>query len=412
MPGKKRVLFVDDEPHVLDGLRRMLGKMRDEWEMEFATSGAEALAALAKHPFDIIVTDMRMPVMNGAQLLNEVKVRYPGIVRFILSGHSNLDLIMRSAGSAHQYLAKPCDAEMLTQTVRRSYALRDLLNDRRLGEILSGITTLPVLPGVYSQLVQALADEKTSPAEVGRIVSQDVGMTAKVLQLINSAFFGVRRRVEDPAQAVFYIGLDAVRGLVLSVGVFSQFTGLEVPDFSIEALHRHCLDVGARAKQIATRQGASKQFQGDTFIGGVLHDVGTLILVANFAREFQAIRSLSGARQIPMIDAEREVLGATHAELGGYLLGLWGLPDPVVEAVAFHHSPRSCLNREFSPLTAVHVANGLAHEQVSGEAGNGAELVDREYLAELGLVDRLPKWKNELEAGLKQREESYAECVQ
>ena len=349
MAEKKRVLFVDDEPHVLDGLRRMLGRMRQEWEMEFVTSGAAALACLAQRPFDIVVTDMRMPVMNGAQLLNEVKVRYPGIVRFVLSGHSNPELIMRSAGSAHQYLAKPCDAEMLTQTVKRSYALRDLLSDTRLGAIVSGMTTLPVLPSVYTQLVKALSDEKTSPAEVGRIISQDMGMTAKVLQLINSAFFGIRRRIEDPAQAVFYIGLDTVRGLVLSVGVFSEFKGPMAPDLSLEALHKHCLDVGARAKQIAQGEGATPQLQGDAFIAGVLHDVGVLILIANCTREFRAVRSLSRARQMPLVEAERDVLGATHAELGGYLLGLWGLPDPVVEAVAFHHTPRFCVSNQFSP---------------------------------------------------------------
>jgi len=112
MPDKKRVLFVDDEPRILDGRRRMLRSMRHEWKMSFAETGQEALAILANQPFDVVVVDMRMPGMDGVQLLSEVRKRHQ-IIRIVLSGTADREAILRAVGLAHQYLSKPCDAETL-----------------------------------------------------------------------------------------------------------------------------------------------------------------------------------------------------------------------------------------------------------------------------------------------------------
>ena len=107
-PAKTRILFVDDEPLVLQGLQRMLRPMRNEWEMAFVESGRRALEEMATLPFQVVVSDMRMPGMNGAQFLSHVQELYPRTVRLILSGHADKDLIMKCVGTAHQFLAKPC----------------------------------------------------------------------------------------------------------------------------------------------------------------------------------------------------------------------------------------------------------------------------------------------------------------
>ncbi len=389
---KKRILFVDDDPNVLQGLRRMLRTMRHEWSMEFAASGRDALEILEQVPFDVVVTDMRMPGMDGAALLTEVMKRYPQIVRIVLSGQSDEDTILRSVGPAHQYLSKPCDADRLKATVGRACALRDLLGDGSLKRLVSQMETLPSLPSTYVELMDVLRSGKASMVEVGEIISKDIGMSAKVLQLVNSAFFGLPRHVSSPTEAAVLLGIDTVKALVLSVHVFSQFDPEKLQSFSIPALQRHSLATAALAKAIAEAENLDPMFRDHAFMAGLLHDSGKLILAANLPDRYKAAFAQASEHQVPLHDAERPIFGATHAEVGATLLGLWGLPDAIVEAVAYHHSPAECVGNSFSPLTAVHVADALEHGRQ--EAGLSASLLDDEYLDRIGVADRLPVWQN------------------
>ncbi len=390
---KKRVLFVDDEPKVLDGLRRMLRKLRDEWDMAFALSGREALEAMAHQPFDVVVSDMRMPEMDGAALLSTVKERYPGTVRLILSGHSDKEMILRSVGPTHQFLAKPCDADTLKDTVIRAYALRDLLSSDDLEAIVAGIDALPSLPALYSKLIQALQSPESSVQEVAEIISSDVGMTAKVLQLVNSAFFGLRRHIESLAQAISYLGLDTIQAIVLTAGAFSELGDNPEALQMAEALYPHSVKVGALAGAIAKSVAEDKKLIDDSVMAGMLHDVGKLVFVAKLPNVWREANKMARDESIPIHEAERAVSGVTHAELGGYLLGLWGLPNPIVEAVVFHHRPRTCLSQVFSVLTAVHVANELVIGTETAPDDPTARQLDTDYLQELGLADRVPEWR-------------------
>jgi HD-like signal output (HDOD) protein/ActR/RegA family two-component response regulator len=390
---KKRVIFVDDEPKVLDGLRRMLRKLRDEWDMEFALSGREALEAMARQPFDVVVSDMRMPEMDGAQLLNTVKERYPGTVRLILSGHSDKEMILRSVGPTHQYLAKPCDADTLKETVIRAYALRDLLESDDLKTIVAGIDTLPSLPTLYTKLVEVLQSPESSVQEVAEIISSDIGMTAKVLQLVNSAFFGLRRHIESPAQAISYLGLDTIQAIVLTAGAFAELGDNREALETAETLYPHSVKVGALAGTVARSVSDDKRLIDDSVMAGMLHDIGKLVFVAKLPNVWREANKMARDDTLAIQDAEQAVSGVTHAELGGYLIGLWGLPNPIVEAVAFHHGPKACLSQAFSVLTAVHVANGLVIGTEAAADGANAGVLDTEYLEELGVADRVPEWR-------------------
>ncbi len=382
----KRVLFVDDEPNVLDGLRRMLRPLRSEWDMAFAPDGPTALTMMAEQPFDVVVTDMRMPGMDGAEVLTQVMERWPSAVRIVLSGQSDTETILRSVGPTHQFLAKPCDAETLRDTVQRACALRELLADQLLTEVAAEIDSLPSLPTLYLRIVEAVRHPDTSVAEVGRLIAGDLGMSAKVLQLVNSAFFGIRRHVASPQQAVALLGLDTIRALVLHGQVFKQFPRSVLKRFSLQALEHHCITVGAYARRLAQLESAPQRVVDNAFMAGLLHDVGKLLLAANLPDVYEEAMRLCDEEGCTPLEAEREVFGASHAEVGAYLLGLWGLADPIVEAVAFHHQPGRCLGRGFEPLTAVHVANAVEL------AGAGEPPVDLEYLTRLGLAERLPDW--------------------
>jgi putative nucleotidyltransferase with HDIG domain len=395
MYAMRRILFVDDETNVLDGLRRMLRPMRKEWEMAFASGGEEALAAMADKHFDVIVTDMRMPGMDGGALLGEVLRKHPDTVRIVLSGHSSKESTLKSIGVAHQFLAKPCDADKLKQTIEHAFALRDLLSDETLKETLSQMGSVPSMPALYEELMEELQHPDASAHRVGEIVAQDPGMTVKVLQLVNSAFFGLSRHVANPEQATALLGVDTMKALVLSIDVFSQFSDAPVEGLTPEAVQRHCSDTAELAKQIAVSEKAAGEVVDAALMAGFLHDVGKLILAQNLPEKYQEVIALTRDRNLPLCQAEREVLGATHAEVGAYLLGLWGLPNPIVEATAFHHDPSRSLNDSFSALTAVHAANVLVLEKAGGVADGALEPLDLDYLTQVGVADRVAAWRTE-----------------
>ena len=395
MPEKKRILFVDDETHLLSGLRRMLRSMRDEWEMAFVESGPEALEALETIPFDVIVSDMRMPGMDGAELLNIVKDRYPHMSRIVLSGQSSKDALLRSVGPTHQFLSKPCDAQILTGTINRICSLREVLASEKTQPLVSRIDTLPSLPANYTQLMQVLNNPEASLKTIGEIIGEDIAMTTKILQLVNSAFFGIARKIGDIEQAVVLLGLETISSLVLSAQVFSQFDLKKAGSFSLQALTEHSYTVGKLAKQIAILEEAPEKVRQSTLLAGMLHDTGKLILASELPDEYEKIVSLARAECLTQHEAEQAILGVSHAQIGGYLLGLWGFSDEVTDATVFHHHPLDNPNLAFSLLTVVHVADVFAHELIQTEIPSQICEISTEHLEAIGLLDRLAFWQDE-----------------
>lgn len=393
MDAKKSILFVDDEPKLLDGLKRMLFPYGDQWEMEFASGGAEALGILAASRFDVIIADMRMPGMSGAELLNEVAKLYPQMVRMILSGTWERDLRVQAAMVAHQYLSKPCDPEVLKTTLDRAFALRQVLVEPALRALIARTISLPSTPAIYQELMQVLQAPDASAQRIGATLARDVGMTAKVLQMVNSAFFGLRRQITNPENAVMFLGVDTVRALALSASAFSSFSASQCPRFSIEDLQLHSMVVAAIAREIARSRNVSKAALDDTFVAGLLHDVGQLVLVSHHPDQYDRVLSAVAAGDRALAEAERETFGTTHAEVGCYLLWLWGLPDSVVEAVAFHHNPSGSPDGPFGAIGAVHIANVLAEMRPDGTSAAGNEL-DSAYLERLGIAEELPAWSD------------------
>jgi HD-like signal output (HDOD) protein len=395
---KRRILFVDDEPMVLQGLQRMLRGMREEWDMEFLDGGAKALARMAEQPVDVVVADMRMPGMNGAELLNEVMKRHPKTVRLILSGHADKDLILQCVGSTHQYLSKPCDPDALKATVLRASSLDGTLQSESLKKLVGQMTRLPSIPTLYMEIVDK-ANQPDAPLEdVARIIARDPGMTAKILKLVNSAFFGLRRELSSTEEAVAYIGLDTIKSLVLSLHAFSQFAHADAGGLTMESLWAHSLNVAARAKQIAQLEQADRKAVDEAFAAGMLHDIGKLVLAANMPELFAQSVRLAKANGLEFYQAEIQVLGASHADIGGYLLGLWGLPVPVVEAIALHHQPGLMPQPSFGPLTIVHAADALVWEGPAAASAMGRPQLDAAYLAAVGMTERVAVWRESQEA--------------
>lgn len=395
----QRILFVDDEPKLLEGLRRSLRAMRNDWDMVFAGGGEEALNVLEQGAFDVVVSDMRMPGMDGATLLNEVQRRYPHIVRIVLSGHSDRQMILQSIGGTHQFLAKPCELDKLRATIQRACALRELLSGDSIRRVVAGMRTVPSLPALYTKIQMEVQSATSSLKTISDIIAQDMGMTAKILQLANSAYFGLRANVSSVGQAVNFLGLDTIQALVLTTQVFSQFTTTRGSRFDLDRLWEASLATGALARAIARSEQCAKVEIEQSYTAGLLHDVGILVLAANVPDRYDAVLRKASTEGTQVWEAELSEFGTTHAEVGAYLLGLWGLNDAIVEAVAYHHRPAAVLGEAVTPLTAVHVANVLYQHEVGRASSPPRSLLDTGYLEKLHLTGRLPAWQ-ELAAAL------------
>lgn len=389
----KSLLFVDDEPKVLQGLQRQLRAMRQQWDMHFMEGGAQALDYMSKAPVDVIVTDMMMPGMDGAQLLNEVSQTYPNTVRLVLSGHADREAILRLVGPAHQYLSKPCNAEELRTAIARALTMRDLLANERLKEVASRIRCLPSLPTLLVELTTEFNRDDPSIDRITEIIGKDLGMTTKILQLVNSAFFGLPKPATNIMDAVVYLGLSTLRGLVLTLRIFSQFDPRLTAQFPIQKVVEHCWATGVLARRIAQAENTDAKVTDQCFLAGLLHDLGYLILAEGLGEQYSDILRKARSTGHAVVEIEQAELGATHAEVGAYLLGLWGLPVPIVEAVALHHRPAAAQTEGFSPLIAVHAANSLVHDIVPNGVDSADVPLDASWLATLGFETSVERWR-------------------
>lgn len=394
MNPPRNILFVDDETKILQGLKRMMRSMRKQWDMHFVTSGKEALEALDVCPVDVVVSDMRMPDMDGAQLLSEVQRRHPQVVRIVLSGHSDHELTMKAVSPAHQYLSKPCAADVLISTINRACELNNLLSRETLKKAISRMDSLPSLPTLYAKIMAEVQSADASIQGVGKIIARDVGMTTKVLQLVNSSFFGLVRHIADPVHAVNLLGLDTIKALVLTVEVFSTFKNDVLPLAFVERLWHHSLFCGELARRIASQENIPKNAVDDSYMAGLLHDVGKLVLATNLPGEYRQVLARMEEQEASSADAESGIFGATHAEVGAYLLGLWGLPEPIVEAVLYHHFPESFATDDFVPLSTVVAADRLAHNApLQQDPQNTASQGDSDYFSRIGAAEKIGTWE-------------------
>jgi len=396
---RKRVLFADEEIAGLRDLQRMLQPMRREWEMIFATSGSMALQILDERPFDVLVTAAHMSDLEDGSLLAAVAAQHPQMIRIALCNRADRESLVRTAGLAHQQLAKPCDPALITSQIRRTLALQHLLTDASLQAVVARIGTLPSLPSLYLELVAELKSEEPSPERVARIIAGDPAMNAKIIQMANSPFWGLRTTITQPREAVLFLGLQTISALVLSIHVFSCFDARRLAAGKLSDFWAHSTMVSGYVRGIARIERCDPALVGEATIAGLLHDLGKLVLANSLPQPYQEALKLAAAEAIPTWQAEQRVIGASHAEIGAYLLALWGLPQRVVEAVAWHHRPSDSRVLTGKTIAMVHAANLIAHQQRVLARHTGVSVpnldwsaVDWSYLDMLDLSERFNQW--------------------
>lgn len=371
---KVNILFVDDELSILQGYKMLFSQHKVDWNIFFANSGIEALHLIAENSIEVVVTDLRMPDMDGKQLLTILKDKYPHIARLVLSGYTDKEGAIGISTLAHQILTKPLNSTELKNIISNLMKQRYSLPSGNFLSIISGADKLPSNPKEYSNLYKVLNSPNASVKTIADIISHDPMMTTKILQMVNSAFFGLPYRILDPIQAVSFLGLDIVKSLVLFVNIFLEYKGDHYAE--LNNFWEHSLAVAKLAEAICKEENLSKEECEKALIGGLLHDTGKLVM-NRMLGYFGHVKTEMNARSLTFVEAEYLLWGLTHAEAGAFLLNLWGLPEDIVKILEHHHHPLKIELSSFDSLLAVHLAESIKNNHTIS-----LEIIDKFELSE------------------------------
>jgi HD-like signal output (HDOD) protein len=399
---KKRILFVTKDQALCHGFQSQ-SAVQAGWTAQSVRTGGEALGLTHQFSFAAVVADVVLADMGGLELLDQFLQRQPSAHRFVLSEVSDTENTVKCMGKPHRHLMQPLSTRTLLKALNQAFAHEVWLPSQTVRGLLAQMQHVPSPPGTYFKVVEEIRSPQASLDKIGELIAEDPAITAKVLQLANSAVFGLELQVNQPLEAIAYIGLETTKALVLLAHTVSSFDKVKMAGFSLEKLWRHSVSVGRMAQKIALMENGGLEAAEMAFAGGLLHDIGKLLFYANLPGLFGKTLALAQEEKCTFWDAEEQLFpNAGHAELGGCLLGMWGLPQPIVEAVALHHCPRQLAGPGFHPLTAVHVADVLDHEMNPDGPVLVPVSIQAGYLAELGLAHRAEHWRRQcaVEKGL------------
>ncbi len=388
--AEKRILIADADSKAWEVFRMALG---DSWAVVGAASGTAALAEAQKQPFDVVVANYAVPELDGAELLNRLRVANPKTIRFIAAAEAQKDQVVCHVLGGHQFLAVPFDRNTIKGSIERSMTV-DYGMSNSMRELVGRIRTFPTIPSLYLEIVNALKDPNASTEDIGAIIAKDMAMTTKLVQVLNSAYFGLPRTITDPTEAVGILGFETVKSLTMTVKLLSQYDKVKPVYFSIDQIWRHSTSVARTARVMALLETGDTDCSATAYTAGLMHDLGKVILAANFDEQYQGAHTVARRQQVPLWEVEKDIFGASHGEIGAYLLSLWGMSAEVVQVAALHHNPLNAGDKGFTPLTAVHVANALEYEGIADNDDLPVAVLDATYLRQLKLEERVDLWRD------------------
>jgi HD-like signal output (HDOD) protein len=386
----RSIYIVDDQPPVLEIAVAIIKAVMPEAVATGFNDPLQALAAIKASPPDLILSDQLMPGMSGSQLLEEARAVAPGTLRIMMSGFVPLDQL-RMITSAHQYVAKPFDAQQLKRILERTFAARDRVQDKKLQTVVASLRSLPSLPQVHHALLIELENNQGSSATIGQMVAQDAGLSAKVLQLANSPLFGREYLVSSPAEAVFCLGTGMITAIVLSQSLFKHYHANPYAEFSLPQVWNHCWDTAALAQCYCREYQLPRPTREEAFLAGLLHETGRLILIANFPDQYKAACNAARQADSPLGPRLREVFQAAPCEIAAFLLDLWGMPDSVVAAVSMLEHPEKEKAAEFTAVSALYIADQIASRGTPPDPFPPEEW-NAAYPRSLGCPEDLQQW--------------------
>jgi putative nucleotidyltransferase with HDIG domain len=386
----KRILFVDRRPDAFQKLRTQQSADGPRWQVDLAPTADQALEVLDSEPADVVIADEQLGQMDGVTLMTRVRDKHPTTIRMILSEAASSQRPSVASIVAHRLLSRPCNTDEVTVAIKRSCALHKLTSRAEAYRQTMAAAALPSRPGVYMELNQVLSDSNWQPNQVSAAVERDVALSAKVLQLANSALFGLTQSVTSVQGAVMYLGVDTIRSLALTAEAFGKLAPRNADGFSLDRFQDHAMLV-ARITGSILPAGRTQQ---EAVTAALLHDIGKLVLISGGSTRWAELTRQAAGRKLPLHEVERASEGVTHADIGAHLLSLWGLPDAIAEAVAHHHNAGCVEGLSLDAVAAVHIANALANElHPAGPDDPPHAGLDEALLDRLGLRPRLDLWR-------------------
>lgn len=396
---KKRICFAGFGEEEFEALQPSLVTLDGVWDCVFSPDAASALDAMAAAPCDATVANLTARGINDSELLQQAAIRHPRTLRFVLGDVMDRELIVNCMGVAHQFISRPWKPPELVSIIERSLALDAWLSNDKLRAFVPRLGKLPSLPATYFEVLKKAESPDSSVDSIAEVIARDPALTVRLLQMVNSPACGLTEKITSPTQAVSRLGLETVKALVLCLQLFSQSDPVPGASFSLDQLWHHSFSVAKIAGKIIQHSIASERMASDSYTAGLLHNIGQIVLATNLSKEYSVVVETARKRKCPLQEVELEQLGVTSNQVGSYLLGLWGMPLPLVEAAALYHAPASATAVEFTVLTVVHIANVLACEENGPVNGLPLPKLDANYLATLGLPKKTDDWRKILVAG-------------
>jgi putative nucleotidyltransferase with HDIG domain len=368
----RRVLFVDED----EATREIYQQLQSYWgiEQEVHTAGTaiEAINLMGQLRFAVVVSELSLPDMPGLEFLSKIMESHPEAARIVISANNDSLKAAEALNVAHRFFSKPFSFEVLGSLLENLGQYHYLLHDERIQCMIFKTGALPVLPGTWVQLTGLLDSADTDISDIAKIVEQDPGLTTRLLHTVNSAYFGIARRVVSCSEAIQIVGLELIRGLMMGMKIFDFYKNSPFVRTVFGRIWDHSLRTATGARRLCELETQSIETCNVAFTAGLLHDIGKLILAANAE--------------------EKEKFGTTHAQIGAYLFTLWGFPDQVVRAVENHHNLEGI--EKFSPALAIHAAQCLQR------GGEYEKQLNLGILAQLGLAERVDLWRDRVSTTL------------
>lgn len=392
---KKSILFVDDNDNVIQGLKRQLRPYRDEWRLFFAHNAEAALALMEQQPMDLIISDMLMPDIRGEELLQTVKQLYPATIRILFSGYSDETTLRKALEVAHQYFSKPCKIETLRESISQIFQIQKTIANPRIIQSIGDPSQLPSLPKIYHDINAAIASETATLAELADIFALDMVLSARLLQPVNSPYFGIRQQVASISEAIGMVGINMLNNLVLSLYIKAAFPVTQPKMLAyMEFLWQDAWQVASLAKLIAQAEGQPEYKPDQAYLGGLLHNMGLLVFMSRSSNRVQQFMHQLNTTDTPASKLERQIFGFTRYEAAAYLLSLWKIPPGIIESVLLHATPHISDDDGMNTLAAVHAAACLVQPTVHIECDRLFEIsIDQAYLQRIQKSQRLPHWQ-------------------
>jgi HD-like signal output (HDOD) protein len=386
-----RICLVDKDPALRRELEASIGGLAG-LRLTVFESGNPALAHLSAHGSDVVLAGQPGDEVTVASLLRRVQERQPDIVRVVISdaAHDPMD-VLRRFPYAHQYLKRPLELRGLAQRLRECVGLRQILAQRTLRSLVSSSNALPAAPELYSQLIERLSDPTCSMRKVAEVIERDAGMSARLIQLVSSGFFGLSTPMTSIGACVAYLGLNPIRSLVLSAEIARMYP-LRVAGVSTEKLQARALSAARLARRLC--DGTPDEFPA--FLSGLFHVVGQLVLASRAPAKFGDALRLQQERKLSLCEALSQVFGATDGEVAGFLLGLWGQPLGVVQAIVGQDAPERIDTQSSGLATMMYVSKRLSlnpDAPLSDAPTRELDTLNEAYLSRVGSLAQLPRWR-------------------